>query len=81
MIFITKRHPSVMTSMLRQGNWQKCLRRYPEYPTTACRRFFIEDKGIVKTTVITRRTLQNFRNANIIPYYKIGGKTFTMKPR
>lgn len=40
-------------------------------------RFFIEDRELAKRLSLHRRTLQNFRNSNIIPYYKnkIGGKT------
>lgn len=35
---------------------------------------FIDDKELAKRLSLHRRTLQNFRNDNILPYYKIGGK-------
>lgn len=38
-------------------------------------RYFIDDKELSKRLSLHRRTLQNFRNSNIIPYYKVGGKT------
>lgn len=38
-------------------------------------RFFIDDKELARRLSLHRRTLQNFRNDNIIAYYKIGGKT------
>ncbi|MBD5301650.1 MAG: helix-turn-helix domain-containing protein [Bacteroides sp.] len=35
---------------------------------------FIDDKELADRLSLHRRTLQNFRNDNILPYYKIGGK-------
>lgn len=73
---ITRRHPSVldfysqareMTEMFEviTGNIRPPL----------AGRFFIDDKELARRLSLHRRTLQNFRNDNIIPYYKIGGKT------
>lgn len=73
---ITRRHPSVqdfysqareMTEMFEAiaGNIRPPL----------AGRFFIDDKELARRLSLHRRTLQNFRNDNIIPYYKIGGKT------
>lgn len=73
---ITRRHPSVLDfySQAREimemfeviaGNIRPPL----------AGRFFIDDKELARRLSLHRRTLQNFRNDNIIAYYKIGGKT------
>ncbi|MCM1296713.1 MAG: helix-turn-helix domain-containing protein [Muribaculaceae bacterium] len=38
-------------------------------------RYFIDDKELAKRLSLSRRTLQSYRDNNVIPYYKIGGKT------
>ncbi|MBD5282883.1 MAG: helix-turn-helix domain-containing protein [Bacteroides sp.] len=35
---------------------------------------FIDDKELAERLSLHRRTLQNFRNETILPYYKIRGK-------
>ncbi len=35
---------------------------------------FLTDKEVAERLRVTRRTVQNYRDAGIIPYYMIGGK-------
>lgn len=73
---ITKRHPSVMTFYAQARELAEMFEAIaPNIRPPLAGRFFIEDKELSRRLSLHRRTLQNFRNANIIPYYKIGGKT------
>ena len=73
---ITKRHPTVMDfySQAREMTEMFEVIAGNIRPPLAGR-FFIDDKELARRLSLHRRTLQNFRNDNIIPYYKIGGKT------
>lgn len=73
---ITRRHPSVLDF------YSQAREMYEMFEAIAgnirpplAGRFFIDDKELARRLSLHRRTLQNFRNDNIIPYYKIGGKT------
>lgn len=73
---ITRRHPTVLDfySQAREMTEMfEVIARNIRPPLTG--RFFIDDKELASRLSLHRRTLQNFRNDNIIPYYKIGGKT------
>lgn len=35
---------------------------------------FLTDKEVAERLRVTRRTVQNYRDAGIVPYYMIGGK-------
>ena len=73
---ITRRHPSVLDfySQAREiMEMFEVIAGNIRPPLTG--RFFIDDKELARRLSLHRRTLQNFRNDNIIPYYKIGGKT------
>lgn len=73
---ITRRHPSVLDfySQAREIT-EMCEVIAGNIRPPLAGRFFIDDKELARRLSLHRRTLQNFRNDNIIPYYKIGGKT------
>lgn len=73
---ITRRHPSVLDfySQVKEiAEMFEVIAGNIRPPLAG--RFFIDDKELAHRLSLHRRTLQNFRNDNIIPYYKIGGKT------
>ena len=72
---ITKRHTSVETFFADARELTDMMDAIAKNVRPAFNgQTFIDDKGLSKRLSLHRRTLQNFRNDNILPYYKIGGK-------
>lgn len=72
---ITKKHPlvtSFFTEAREMTDMLDSIVPYVRLPLNG--KCFIDDKELSKRLSLHRRTLQNFRNDNVIPYYKIGGK-------
>lgn len=73
---ITRRHPSVLDFYSQAREMSEMFETIAgNIRPSLAGRFFIDDKELAHMLSLHRRTLQNFRNDNIIPYYKIGGKT------
>ena len=72
---ITKRHPSVESFFVDSGKLNDMIDTIAKNVRPALNgQTFIDDKELAERLSLHRRTLQNFRNDNILPYYKIGGK-------
>lgn len=73
---ITRRHPSILDFYSQARELTEMFEVIADNirPPLAGR-YFIDDKELARRLSLHRRTLQNFRNDNVIPYYKIGGKT------
>ena len=72
---ITKRHPSVVAffaDVRELTDMFDTIAKNVRPPLNG--QTFIDDKELAERLSLHRRTLQNFRNDNILPYYKIGGK-------
>lgn len=73
--FIDKQDPRVADLLRRLDNTGKALDRLEP----ACRRSFrgerfMTDEELSRTLKVSRRTLQEYRTARIVPYYLIQGK-------
>ena len=72
---ITKRHPSVESFFVDARELTEMIDTIAKYVRPVLNgQTFIDDKELAERLSLHRRTLQNFRNDNILPYYKIGGK-------
>ena len=72
---ITKRHPSVESFFADSGELTDMIDTIAKNVRPALNgQTCIDDKELAERLSLHRRTLQNFRNDNILPYYKIGGK-------
>ena len=69
---ITKRHPSVESFFADSGELTDMIDTIAKNVRPALNgQTFIDDKELAERLSLHRRTLQNFRNDNILPYYKI----------
>ena len=72
---IAKRHPSVEAFFADVRELSEMIDSIAKNVRPALNgQTFIDDKELAERHSLHRRTLQNFRNDNILPYYKIGGK-------
>ena len=72
---LTKRHPSVEAFFADARELTEMIDTIAKNVRPALNgQTFIDDKELAKRLSLHRRTLQNFRNETILPYYKIRGK-------
>ena len=72
---ITKRHPSSEAFFAEAHELTEMIDTIAKSVRPALNgQTFIDDKEHAEHLLLHRRTLQNFRNDNILPYHKIGGK-------